>query len=191
MNGIIQAITTTVEARDPYTAGHHRKVANLARTIANELSLPKNQIEGIRVASIIHDLGKISIPAEILSKPGRMLNIEYNLIKMHPKVGYNILKNIDFPWPIAEIVHQHHERIDGSGYPQGLMGNDILTEAKIIGVADVVEAIASHRPYRAARGIEMALDEIEKNSGRLYVPEIVDACVQVIKDKGFKFENNQ
>ncbi|RLB83929.1 MAG: histidine kinase [Deltaproteobacteria bacterium] len=188
MGATIQAMALTVETRDPYTAGHQRRVANLARAIAKEMGLSQDQIDGIRMAGIIHDLGKISVPAEILSKPTQLTEIEYSLIKTHPQVGYDILKMIDFPWPVAEIVLQHHERIGGSGYPQGLYGDEVLLEAKILAVADVVEAMASHRPYRPAHGIDKALEEISKNRGILYDPEVVDACLKLFTEKGFKFE---
>ncbi|MBW1768368.1 MAG: HD domain-containing protein [Deltaproteobacteria bacterium] len=188
LEGIIHAMTRTVEARDPYTAGHQQRVATLAVAIAMEMNIPQDQIEGIRMAGMIHDLGKISVPAEILSKPTRLTDIEFALIKAHPRVGYDILQEIDFPWPIALMVLQHHEKINGSGYPQGLSGEDILLEARILCVADVVEAMASHRPYRPALGIEKALDEISKNRKVLYDPEVADACLRLFKEKGFEFE---
>jgi len=175
-----------VEMRDPYTSGHQQRVASIAKAIAKEMGMPKEQIEGILMAGLIHDLGKIAIPAEILAKPGPITETEFELIKSHPDVGYEILKNIEFPWPIAHIVLQHHERIDGSGYPSGLSGNQILMEAKILGVADVVEAMASHRPYRPALGIDVALQEISKNSGLLYDPDVADACLTIFRQKGFK-----
>jgi len=180
-DGIIHAMSLTVETRDPYTAGHQQRVADLARSIALEMGLPSAQAEGIRMAGLIHDLGKIAIPAEILTKPSKLTDIEFSLIKMHPKAGYDILKDIDFPWPIGQIVLQHHERMDGSGYPQGLTGKDgILLEARIIAVADVFEAMASHRPYRPALGIEKALGELVKGKGILYDQEAVDACATII-----------
>jgi len=185
MGGIIQAMAQTVETRDPYTAGHQRRVSDLARTIAEEMKLPSDKIEGIRMASVIHDLGKISIPAEILSKPGRISDIEYSLIKCHPQTGYDILKTIDFPWPVADIVHQHHERIDGSGYPLGLGAENILIESKVLAVADVVEAMASHRPYRAALGIDLALNEITVHRGVFYDNDVVDACERVFRVNGY------
>src|SRR5512141_2465621 len=157
----ISAIAATVEMRDPYTAGHQRRVAKLASAIAREIGLPENQIEGLYLASVVHDVGKIRIPAEVLSNPGKLSNIEFSLIKLHPQAGYDILKEVDFPWPIAQFVLQHHERLDGSGYPQGLKGDAILLEARIISVADVIEAMASHRPYRPALGIDAALQESE------------------------------
>jgi len=188
LNGIIQAMAAAVEIRDPYTAGHQRRVADLARTIAREMGLAKEQVDGVRMAGIVHDLGKISIPAEILSKPIRLNEIEFALIKTHPEVGYEILKDIDFPWPVALTVRQHHERINGSGYPQGLTGEEMLLEARILAVADVVEAIASHRPYRPAHGITVALEEIEKNQGVLYDPEVVEICLRLFRKGRFTFE---
>ncbi len=186
LEGSIRAMALTVEMRDPYTSGHQQRVAGIAKAIAKEMKLPKEQIEGILMAGLIHDLGKIAIPAEILAKPGPITKTEFELIKSHPDVGYEILKNIEFSWPIAHIVLQHHERIDGSGYPSGLSGNQILMEAKILGVADVVEAMASHRPYRPALGIDVALQEISKNSGLLYDPDVADACLTIFRQKGFK-----
>ena len=188
MGGIIKAMTLTVEKRDPYTAGHQQRVSHLARAIAQEMGLSKDQIEGIRMAGLVHDLGKISVPAEILSKPTQLSALEFGLIKVHPQTSHDILKDIEFPWPIALIVLQHHERMNGSGYPQGLKGEEILLESRILAVADVVEAIASHRPYRPAYGIEVSLDEISKNRGLLYDPEVVDACLRLFKEKGFKLE---
>ncbi len=182
----VQAIASAVESRDPYTAGHQKRVADLARTIATEMGLPRDTIEGLRTAGAIHDLGKLSIPAEILSKPSKLSDIEFALIKTHPQGGFEILKDISFPWPVARIVLEHHERMDGSGYPRGLKGEEILVESRILGVADVVEAIASHRPYRPAKGVEAALQEIAANSGTLYDPEVVGACLRVF-EKGYQF----
>ncbi len=179
LGGAIEAIVQGVEVRDSYTAGHQRRVANLARTIATEMGLPADRIEGIRTAGSIHDIGKISIPSEILSKTTRLLDIEFELIKRHTSVGFQILNTIDFPWPVAAIVLQHHEKINGSGYPFGLDGDMMLVEAKVICVADVVEAMATHRPYRPALGIEKALEEITKNRGILYDPDVVDACLSL------------
>ena len=187
MEGTIQAMALTAETRDPYTAGHQRRVAKLARAIAEEMQLPEDQIEAVYMAAIVHDIGKIYVPAEILSKPGRITEIEFSMIKTHSQVGYDILKNIEFPWPIAEIVLQHHEKLDGSGYPSGLSDENILLEAKIIAVADVIEAMASHRPYRPALGIDKALEEISQNRGTVYEASIVDACLRLFK-KGFSFE---
>jgi len=187
MGGVVQAMALTVERRDPYTAGHQRRVSDLARGVAAEMALPAHQIDGIRMAGLIHDLGKICIPAEILSKPGQLTEIEHTLIKDHPQVGYEILKEIEFPWPVAQIVLQHHERIDGSGYPIGLSGDDIIIEAKTLAVADVVEAMASHRPYRPTLGRDMALQEISQNRGLLYDPDVVDACMKLRQEKDFQF----
>lgn len=187
MGGFIDAMNLTLETRDPYTAGHQKRVSDLSRTIATELNLPPDMIEGVRIAGIIHDLGKIYVPSEILNKPGRLLEIEFNLIKTHPEIAYNILKSIEFPWPIAEIIYQHHERLDGSGYPRGLKGDEIKLEASIISVADVVEAMASHRPYRPALGMEVALAEIEKNRGVHYPAEVVDVCLNLCRNKGYTF----
>ncbi|MBW2306807.1 MAG: PAS domain S-box protein [Deltaproteobacteria bacterium] len=184
----IQAMAMTVETRDPYTAGHQKRVTDLARAIAREMGLSQEQIDGIRMAGVIHDLGKISVPAEILSKPGRLSGLEFGIIKNHPQVGYDILKTIKFPWPVARIVYQHHERMNGSGYPLGLSGEDILLEARILGVADVVEAMASHRPYRPALGVDKALEDISQNRGILFDPEAVDACLKVFTKDGFRFE---
>ena len=186
--GTIQALSSTVETRDPYTAGHQRKVSNLARAIAREMGLSNDTVDTIRMAGIIHDIGKISVPAEILSKPGKLLDMEMNLIRVHSQSGYDILKDVGLPYPIAEIALQHHERLDGSGYPQGLKNGQILLEARIISVADVVEAIASYRPYRPALGIDVALEEIEKNAEILYDREAVEACLRLFREKGFEFE---
>lgn len=189
LDGVVHALAFTVETRDPYTAGHQRRVAELARAIAVKMGIPATQTEGIHIAGVIHDLGKISVPAEILSKPSRLSEIEFSMIKTHSQVGYDILRNIDFPWPIAQTVYQHHERMDGSGYPRGLQGEEILMEARILSVADVVEAMASHRPYRAALGIDMALAEITKNKGRMFDPSVADACLSIFKENGFAFEH--
>ncbi|MDH7578353.1 MAG: PAS domain S-box protein [Bacillota bacterium] len=188
IEGTIRAIALTVEIRDPYTACHHTRVAKLACAIAKEMGASREQVEGVKTAAAIHDIGKISIPAEILSKPGRMNEIEFSLIKTHPRVGFEILKTIEFPWPVAEIVLQHHERMNGTGYLSGLMGQEILLEARILGVADVVEAMASHRPYRPAFPIAEALREIACNRGTLYDPEVVDACLSLFFNKGFRLD---
>jgi PAS domain S-box-containing protein/putative nucleotidyltransferase with HDIG domain len=188
LGGIIQATATMVEARDPYTAGHQRRVTDLARAIATEIGLTKDQIEGIRMAGIIHDIGKIIVPAEILSKPSRLSIAEFEIIKTHPQVAHDILKEIDFPWPIAQIVLQHHERMDGFGYPLGIPGPEILMEARVLAVADVVEAMASHRPYRPALGVDKALEEISKGSGKSYDPEVVDACLKLFKEKRYELK---
>ena len=189
LEGTIEAIASAVEARDAYTAGHQRRTSNLACAIAKKMCISDDIIEGIRIAALIHDFGKIAIPAEILSKPSRLLDIEFELIKRHPSIGFDILKTIDFPWPIAGIVYQHHERLDGSGYPLSLEGDDILLESRIIGVSDVVEAMASHRPYRVAIGIDKALEEISENSGNHYDQNVVAACLSVFKEDGFSFDD--
>jgi PAS domain S-box-containing protein len=190
VNGTIHTIAATVEARDPYTAGHQTRVADLAVAIAAEMHLSKEQVEGIRMAGIIHDLGKIKVPAEILSKPGKISNLEYGIIKTHPQVGFDLLKEVDFPWPIDQMVLQHHEMIDGSGYPQGLKGDEILLDARVLTVADVVEAMASHRPYRPALGIEKALDQIMQEKGTQFDPVVVDACLKIFK-QGYKLPEGQ
>ncbi|MEJ2726267.1 MAG: PAS domain S-box protein [Deltaproteobacteria bacterium] len=187
----IQAMAQTVEVRDPYTAGHQKRVSNLARAIATEMGLSSDKVEGIRMAGNIHDIGKISVPAEILSKPGLLTDIEFTLIKAHTKVGYEILKGIEFPWDIAKVVLQHHERIDGSGYPQGLSGDDILLEARILAVADVVEAMVSHRPYRPALGLEKAFEEISAKQGVMYDSLVVEACMKVLNERNFENEYHQ
>ena len=185
--GTIKAISRTVETRDAYTAGHQRRTAEIARAIAYEMRLSKQQIEGINMAGVIHDLGKISIPAEILSKPGEINDSEFALIKQHPQTGYEILKGIDFNWPVADIVLQHHERLDGSGYPNNLKKDEILLEARIIGVADVIEAMSSHRPYRPALGIDEAFEEVTRNRGKLYDPDVVDASIDLFTKRGYQF----
>ena len=179
MDGIIHAMSLTIETRDPYTAGHQKRVADLACIIAKEMGLSEWQIEGIRIAGLLHDVGKLVVPAEILSKPGKINQYEFSIIKSHPEVGFEILKGIDFPWPITQAIVQHHERLNGSGYPYGLSEKDIIIEAKILGVADVVEAMSSHRPYRPALGLGSALDEISKGKDTLYDIEVVDACLRL------------
>jgi PAS domain S-box-containing protein/putative nucleotidyltransferase with HDIG domain len=186
MKSTIAAVALTTELRDPYTAGHQQRVAKLASAIAGEMGLEKDRASGLRLAGIVHDIGKMYVPSEILSKPGRLSDIEFSLIKLHPEAGYNVLKDIEFPWPIAQTILQHHERLDGSGYPKGLKGEDIILEARILAVSDVVEAMASHRPYRAAIGIEKALDEIRQHKGSLFDADVVEACLRLF-DKGFTF----
>ena len=188
LNGIVKAMAYTVETRDPYTAGHQRRVANLTKAITSEIGFSQEQQDAINVAAITHDLGKISIPAEILSKPTKLTTNEFNLIKEHPQMGYNIIKEIELPWDVAKIIKQHHEKLDGSGYPLGLKGNEILPESRVITVADVVEAMASHRPYRPALGIKIALDEIKKNKGKYYDPMVADVCVRLFENNVFSFE---
>ena len=188
LNATISAISTMVEQRDPYTAGHQRKVADLAVAIATEMALPLERIKGLRMACIVHDIGKIHIPAEILSKPGLLSDAEYEIIKSHPKSGWEVLKHIDFPWPVAEIVYQHHERLDGSGYPQGLKGNEIMLESQIMMVADVMDAMSSLRPYREAIGTLAALQEIMKQKGVLFDEEVVEACVKLFIEKKYEIK---
>lgn len=183
----VKAIASIIETRDPYTAGHQQRVTKLACAIAKERGLSSDQIDGLRMAGNLHDIGKITVPAEILSKPGKISKEEYNIIQTHPQVGYDILKTIDFPWPVAKIVLQHHERIDGSGYPLGLKGEETLLEAKILAVSDVIEAMATHRPYRPAQPIDKALQEISENKGKLYDPQVVEACLRLFQ-KGFTLE---
>ncbi len=183
----VEAIAATIEMRDPYTAGHERRVVELATAIARELGLAEEKIEGLRFAALVHDIGKIRIPAEILSKPAVLSPIEFEMIKAHCQVGHDMLKGIEFPWPVARIVLEHHERLDGSGYPNGLKGGQALLESKILAVADVVEAMASHRPYRPALGVDAALAEIAGKRGIWYDPGVVDACLRLFRERGFRF----
>ncbi len=184
----VNALAATVELKDPYTAAHQRWVTRLACALAAEMGLSKEHIEGVRMAGLIHDIGKMNVPVEFLNKPGRLSDIEYDIVKIHPQSGYDIVREIQFPWPVAQIVLQHHERMDGSGYPHRLPGMKILLEARLLAVADVVESMASPRPYRNVYGIEIALDEIAKNRGTLYDTEVVDVCLRVFQEKGFTFE---
>ncbi len=188
LQATIQAMALTVEVRDPCTSGHQRRVANLARAIAAEMGMAQDSVEGIYVAGLIHDLGKISVPAEILSKPTKLTEIEMGLLRIHPQAGYDILKEIEFQGPVAQIIYQHHERLDGSGYPAALKGAAICREARVLAVADVVEAIASHRPYRPAKSIDTALQEISEKRAVLYDPQVVVACLRLFREKGFRFE---
>jgi PAS domain S-box-containing protein len=185
---IIQVMVSAVEMRDPYTAGHQVRTADIARAIATEMGLPEEKIDGIRLAGSIHDIGKLSIPAELLSKPTKLTNIEFSLIKEHPRIGYELLKDVESPWPLAEIVYQHHERMNGTGYPRNLKGDEILLEARIMAVADVIEAMASHRPYRPTLGIEAALEEIEKNKGIIYDNVVADACLKLFREKSYQLK---
>ncbi|NGY06382.1 PAS domain S-box protein [Solimonas terrae] len=185
MEATIRALSNALEARDPYTAGHQQRVAQLARAIAVELGCSDDSMRGLSLAATVHDIGKIAVPAEILARPGRLTKPEFDLIKCHAQTGYEILKDVAFPWPIAEIVHQHHERYDGSGYPGGLKGEQILREARILVVADVIEAMSAHRPYRAALGLEAALQEIERGRGSAFDPEVVDAAVRLFRDRAY------
>jgi putative nucleotidyltransferase with HDIG domain len=186
LRGAVSALAATTEYRDPYTAGHQKRVTALACAIAGEMGLSQSQTEGLRVAGHLHDIGTIAVPAQILTKPSLLTEVESMLMRTHVQTGYDILKTIDFPWPVAQIVLQHHERMDGSGYPQGLVGEAILLEARILAVADVVEAMASHRPYRAALGIDKALEEICLNKGTLYDSAAVDACLTLITERRFE-----
>ena len=188
VNTTIQVLVAAIEARDPYTAGHQKRVADLACAIATEMGNPPEIVEGIRMAGCIHDIGKLSLPAEILSKPTKLTALEFALIKEHSQSGYEILKDVESPWPLAEMVYQHHERMDGSGYPRNLKGAEILIEARILAVADVVESMASHRPYRPALGLDAALEEIENNKGTLYDADAVDACLILFREKGYQLE---
>jgi PAS domain S-box-containing protein len=184
--GTAAAVSQMVELRDPYTAGHERRVGELSAALAAEMGLDANMQRGLRVAGAVHDVGKIMVPAEILSKPARLSPVEFEIIKQHAQQGYEVLKDVAFPWPVAEVARQHHERMDGSGYPRGLKGEAILLEARILAVADVVESMASHRPYRPGLGIAAALDEIEKNAGRLYDPAVAAACLRLFRETGYR-----
>ena len=190
LNDVINTLASIVEVRDPYTSGHQKRVAFLATAIAKEMGLENSTVESIKIAALIHDIGKINLPASILTRPGRLSEIEYDMVKTHSQFGYDMIRKIEFPWPIADIVLQHHERINGTGYPGGIKGKDIRLEAKILGVADVIEAMASHRPYRPALGINKALEEINKGKGKLYDSDVADACNRIIKNKKFKFETD-
>ncbi|HVO66068.1 MAG TPA: HD-GYP domain-containing protein [Syntrophales bacterium] len=189
MRMTLQTMAAAVEARDHYMVGHQRRVTNLACAIATEMSLSSRRINGISMAGMIHDMGKIVVSEAILSKPTKLTEAEFIIIKTHPQVCYEILKEIEFPWPVAQIVLQHHERMDGSGYPNGLAGEEILAEARILAVADVLEAISSNRPYRPANSIDIALEENSRNRGILYDKEVVDACLRIFCEKGYRMED--
>lgn len=191
LEGTFKAMAMTLELRDPYMAGHQTRVSGLAVAIAREMNLPWEKIEGLRFAGLIHDIGKISAPAEIMAKPCRLTKSEFQLVKDHPRVGYDMIKDIAFPWPVAHIILQHHERLDGSGYPDGLVGDAIMVEARVLAVADVVEALCSLRPYRPALGLEKGLDEVRKGRGIRYDARVVDACVKVFRDGRFAFRREQ
>jgi len=182
----VKVLVSALESRDPYTAGHQSRCAKLACAIAKEMGLDNEKIEGIMMAGVIHDIGKLSVPSEILSKPSKLATVEYLLIKQHSQSGYDMLKHVESPWPLAQIVQQHHERMDGSGYPNKLKNDEIIIEARILAVADVVEAMASHRPYRQVLGIEKALEEIEKNKGILYDEAAADACLKLFRMKDYR-----
>lgn len=187
LDEIVKAMSLTLEERDPYTAGHQKRTTDLSLAIAKEMGLPEHETKGLQMAGLIHDMGKISVPGEILSKPGPLNSAELQLIKRHPQVAYDILNQIEFPWPVDQIVLQHHEKVDGSGYPQGLSGDEILLESKILCVADVVETMETHRPYRPSLGRVAALEEISKNRGVLYDPEVVDACLRLFQETNFQY----
>jgi len=188
MEKIVNALMAAIEVWDPYTAGHQRRVATLALAIAEKMDFDKIQLDAIRIAAILHDIGKINLPNEILCKPGKLAECEFNLIKIHSKAGYNILKKIDFPDQIAEIVYQHHELLNGSGYPRGLKAEKICIEARILHIADVVEAISANRPYRPAKTIDEALNEIESNVGKKYDAEVCDICLDLFRNQNFVFK---
>jgi putative nucleotidyltransferase with HDIG domain len=187
VEGSVLAMGQVVETRDPYTAGHERRVSELAVAIAEEMAMSAADLDGLRMAALIHDVGKVAVPAEILSKPGRLSPVEFSLIKQHAQAGYDILRAIEFQQPVAEMVLQHHERLDGSGYPKGLVGEDTLLGSRILAVADVVEAMSSHRPYRPALGMEVALGEVREQAGVKYDAEVVKACLRVVDERGFTF----
>jgi HD-GYP domain-containing protein (c-di-GMP phosphodiesterase class II) len=191
MGAIIQAISLTIEKRDPYTAGHQRRVAKLCRAIATDLGFSWERIQGLRMAAAIHDLGKINVPAAILNKPGPMSEHEMAIIRIHPRTAFDILKGIRFPWPIAETIYQHHERLDGSGYPRQLKDDQILLEARILAVADVVESMVSFRPYRPALGLAKAMEELQRQSGILYDAHVVQTCIALLSEKGFDFQTKE
>ncbi|MBC7363677.1 MAG: HD-GYP domain-containing protein [Candidatus Aminicenantes bacterium] len=188
-HGTLTALNRVIEIKDPYNARHHQRVSDLARAIATVMKLPRETIEAVRVSASIHDIGKLMVPAEIIAKPGQLNQNEQNLMRLHPEAGHDILKTISFPWPVADIVLQHHERWDGSGYPQGLCGHQILLEARIIAVADVVEAIVSHRPYRPALSLQEAFNELEENKGILYDTQVAEACLFLFQHIGYSFEH--
>ncbi|MFC1846092.1 HD domain-containing phosphohydrolase [Chloroflexota bacterium] len=189
-NETVNSIITLCESRDPYTASHQNRVAKLSCAIATEMGLSEDQIEGIRITGLIHDIGKVAVPTEILSKSGKLTDHEFGIIVTHPQIAYDILKGVHFPWPVAQAILQHHERLDGSGYPSGLSGEEIILEARILTVSDTIEAMASHRPYRPAIGIDRALDEISQQKGITYDAKVVDACLEIFNQKHFEFEKN-
>jgi len=191
INGTVGAIAKLVEARDPYTAGHQERVSKLAHAMAIEIGMSEDESEGIRVAGVIHDIGKVYVPSGILTRPGRLSEPEFAIIKMHPDIAYSVLSEIDFPWPVAEYVLQHHERLDGSGYPNALPAEEILAGSRVLAVADVVEAMTNHRPYKPAVGVEAALEEIEQNSGRLYDHEATAACCRLFRERGYELRQEQ
>lgn len=186
MEGIITGFSTIVETRDPYTAGHQERVTRLSVAIAEVMGVEEDRISALRLAAMVHDIGKIYVPADFLNKPGKLSEVEYSILWTHPTIGRDILKSVDFVWPISEIVMQHHERLDGSGYPKGLSGEDIYLEARILSVADVIDAMDSHRPYRPSLGMEKALEEIRSKQGSHFDSNVVDACIRLFKEEGFR-----
>lgn len=190
MEGIVAGFIHLVEARDPYTAGHQRSVTTLSLAIAKDMGLDEDRLLGLRLAASVHDIGKVYVPAEFLNRPGRLSAEEFAIIKTHPKVGYDILSPVDFPWPVARMVYQHHERLNGTGYPEGVAGEDILLEARIMAVADVIDAISSHRPYRPGRGLEIALEEIQSKAGEIYDPKVVSICLELLKSGRYSLDLN-
>jgi HD-GYP domain-containing protein (c-di-GMP phosphodiesterase class II) len=188
LNGTVEALSSLCQKVDPFTASHQRRVARLACDIAKKMGLSDEQVYGLRVMGMVHDIGKVALPDDILSKDGELDENEFEIVKTHPRVAYDILKNLAFPWPVAQTVLQHHERIDGSGYPNQLAGKDIILEARILCVADVIESMITHRPYRTAPGLDKALQEIELNSGVLYDPEVTNACFKLTSNGGIKFD---
>jgi len=191
LQATVAAMVSALESRDSFTAGHQTRVADLACAIARDMGWDEHRIEGLRLGALIHDIGKIQVPAEILSRTTKLTEVEYKMVQTHCETGYKILKDIPFLWPVADIAHQHHERLDGTGYPQGLKGDEICLEARIVAVADVVEAISSHRPYRPALGIDTALKEIKSKRGKLYDPDTVDACLKLFAEKKFSFGDSE
>lgn len=187
IKSVASMIAEIVEIRDPYLIGHHQRVSKLATAIAQEINLPQDKIEGVKIASLVHNVGKVNLPTEIVTKPTNLVEVELNLVKNHPRTGYEILRKVDFPWPVAEIVFQYQEKIDGSGYPRGLKGAETLIEAKILGVANTIEAMTSNRSYRLAFSINEALTEITKHKNVLFDPEVVDSCIRLFKEKEFQF----
>ena len=186
MRATLEAVANMVEMRDPYTAGHEKRVGELARDIGREMGWAEDRCRQMELIGLVHDIGKIAVPAEILTKPTKLTDIEMQLMRIHPQAGYDIIKHVPFPLPVADIIYQHHERMDGSGYPRGLKGDEILPESRVLAVADVIESMATHRPYRAARGIGEALAEIERHAGSLYDPEVCDAALRMFRDKGYQ-----
>jgi putative nucleotidyltransferase with HDIG domain len=190
MQSTIEVVSSILELRDPYTAGHQIRVGNLAVRIGEKIGLPKKKLTGLYVSGYLHDLGKISVPSEILTKPSKLNAVEFEIIKSHVEYGYGVLRKLDLPWPVADIVKQHHERLDGSGYPDGLSGDEIMIEAKVLAAADVVEAMTSHRPYRPGLGLELACEEIDAQKGIKFDEKIVEATLELFTKDKYMFEDN-